>query len=124
MQVKIDTKEKIHVITIQETALTANMTEQIQVNLLRYLENATKNVILNLKDINNIDDAAAEALINIQQRFYDQDASFVIYNIKPELSQKLDTMGLLELMNEVPTETEAMDIIHMEEIERELLDGE
>ena len=124
MQVKIDTKEKIHVITIQETELTANMTEQIQDSLLTYLKNPTKNVILDLKDINNIDDAAAETLINIQQGFYEQGASFVICNLQPQLLEKLDATGLLEIINEVPTQMEAMDIIHLEEIERELMEGE
>lgn len=124
MQVKIDTKEKIYVITIQETELTANMTEQIQESLLIYSKIPTKNVILNVEDINNIDDAAAETLINIQQSYYEQGASFVICNLQSSLLQKLDSTGLLELMNEVPSLLEAMDIIHLEEIERELLEGE
>ena len=124
MQVKIDTKEKIYVITIQESELTANMTEEIQNNLLTYLKKPTKNVILDLQDINDIDDAAAETLINIQQEFYEQGASFVICLLKPLVHQMLDAMGLLEIMNEVPTLTEAIDIIHLEEIEKELLEGE
>lgn len=121
MQVKIDTKEKYYVITIQESKLTANMTEQIQAGLLIYLKNPNKNIILDLKDINNIDDAAAETLINIQQTFYEQNASFVICSLQSSVQQRLDSTRLLEIMNEVPTRIEAADIIHMEEIERELL---
>lgn len=123
MQVKIDTKEKYHVITIQESNLTANMTEQIQAGLLIYLKNSNKNIILDLKDINNMDDAAAETLINIQQTFYEQNASFVICSLQSSVQQRLDSTRLLEIMNEVPTRIEAADIIHMEEIERELLEG-
>jgi len=123
MQVKIDTKEKIHVISIQEPELTANMTEEIQNELLTYLEKPTKNVILDLLDTRSIDDAAAETLINIQQAFYEQGASFVICNLAAVVQQKLDATGLLEIMNEVPTLMEATDIIHLEEIEREFLEG-
>ncbi len=123
MQVKIDTKEKYYVITIQESKLTANMTEQIQAGLLIYLKNPNKNIILDLKDINNIDDAAAETLINIQQTFYEQNASFVICSLQSSVQQRLDSTRLLEIMNEAPTRIEAADIIHMEEIERELLEG-
>ena len=121
MQVKIDTKEKFHVITIQEPVLSANMTEEIQYRLLTYLQNEVKNVVLNLKDINNIDDAAAETLNNIQQSFYDQNASFVISNLHPDVEKSLDSAGLLEIMNTVPTESEAADIVQMEEIEREYI---
>ncbi len=124
MQVKIDTKEKYHVITIQESKLTANMTEQIQAGLLIYLKNPNKNIILDLKDINNIDDAAAETLINIQQTFYEQNASFVICSLQSSVQQRLDSTRLLEIMNEVPTRIEAADIIHMEEIEKNYLEGD
>ncbi|RYZ15978.1 MAG: anti-anti-sigma factor, partial [Chitinophagaceae bacterium] len=37
---------------------------------------------------------------------------------------QLDGLDLLELMNVTPTESEAWDIVQMEEIERELLDDE
>ncbi len=124
MQVKIDTKEKYHVITIHETQLTANMTEELQLSLLTFLKNPTKNVILDLKDIRNIDDAAAETLIYIQQCFYEQNASFVVCSLQSSVQQILDSTGLLEIINEVPTQMEAADIIHMEEIERELLEGD
>jgi hypothetical protein len=36
----------------------------------------------------------------------------------------LEKEELLELMNATPTESEAWDIVQMEEIERELLDNE
>ena len=121
MQVKIDTKEKFHVITIQEPALSANMTAEIEYRLLTYLQNEVKNVVLNLKDINMIDDAAAEILNNIQQRFYDQNVSFVISNLHPDVEKSLDSGGFLEIMNTVPTESEAADIVQMEEIEREYI---
>ena len=122
--VKIDTKEKYHVITIQEPKITAIMTEQIQASLLTILESNKKNVILDLKDINYVEEAAAEALIHIQQSFYEQNASFIICNLQAQVQEMLDSFGLLEIINEVPTPLEAADIIHMEEIERELLEGD
>ena len=49
MQVKIDTREKFHVITIQEPILAANMTEELELCLLPFLEKDVKNVVLILK---------------------------------------------------------------------------
>ena len=122
MNVKSDTKEKFHVITIGETSIAANMTAELEQCLQLYLKNNVKNVILNCKDIQTMDDAAAETLVKIQQAFYEQNASFVVCELRPELEKYLDQSGLLELMNTVPTESEAWDIIQMEEIERELTD--
>ena len=123
MQVKIDTKEKFHAITILESVLAANMTEELERCLLPFLQKEVKNVVLILKDISDMDDAAAESLVRIQQRFYDESASFVICELTAAVEKSLEDNGLLELMNVTPTESEAWDIIHLEEVERELLNG-
>lgn len=121
MQVKIDTKEKFHAITIKESTLAANMTEDLEQCLLPILEKDVKNVVLILKDIQTLDDAAAEAVVRIQQAFYDHSASFVICELTTAVEKALEDNGLLELMNVTPTESEAWDIIHLEEVEREML---
>jgi anti-anti-sigma factor len=123
MQVKIDTREKFHAITILEPILAANMTEALDQCLLPILQKDVKNVVLILKDTQKLDDAAAETLVRVQQSFYDSSASFVICELTPDVEKSLEDNGLLELMNVTPTESEAWDIIHLEEIEREMLNG-
>jgi anti-anti-sigma factor len=123
MQVKIDTREKFHVITIMEPKLAANMTAELDNCLLPFVEKDTRNVVLNFEDIEDIDSAAAEQLLKIQQHFYDQQSSFVVCNLTPAVKETLADNELLELLNITPTESEAWDIVQMEEIERELLGG-
>jgi anti-anti-sigma factor len=123
MQVKIDTREKFHAITILEPVLAANMTEDLQKSLLPILEKDVKNVVLILKDIPKLEDAAAASLVKIQQAFYDNSASFVICELTPAVEQYLEDKGFLEIMNVTPTESEAWDIVQLEEVERELLNG-
>lgn len=123
MQVKIDTKEKFHAITINESNLAANMTASLEQCLLPILERDVKNVVLILKDTQNLDPAAAECLVRIQQSFYDAGSSFVVCELTPGVEKSLEDSGLLELMNVTPTESEAWDIVQMEELERELLNG-
>ena len=124
MQVKIDTSEKFHAITLKESILSANMTGDLDACLLPLLEKDVKNVVLNLQDIKMVDDAAAEHLVKLQQTFYEQNASFVVCCLQPGVEDALDKADLLELMNVTPTVSEGMDIVQMEEIERELLGGE
>lgn len=124
MEFKIDTKEKFHAITIKEAHFTANMTEELGSRLVPLLQQDVKNVVLILKDTKNMEPAAGEALLKLQQSFYEQQASFVICELQPEVEDMLDQNGILEMMNVTPTESEAWDIVQMEEIERELLGGE
>ena len=124
MQVKIDTKEKFHVITPIEPALSATMTDGIRVALLPYLKNDVKNVVLDLEYVNQADKAAVEELLHIQHEFYENNASFVCCNLQETVEAFLADNELLELLNVAPTQSEASDIVQMEEIERELMDND
>lgn len=124
MQVKTDTKERFHAITVLEPALTATMTDELGDCLLPFLQNDVKNLVLILKETASIDIAAAEKLVKIQQQFYENGASFVICELQKQVEDFLDQQELLELMNVTPTESEAWDIVQMEEIERDLMGDE
>jgi anti-anti-sigma factor len=124
MEVKIDTKEKFHVITLPPANLSATMTGELSDRLLSYLRTDIKNIVLNLKHVQSLDNFSAETLVKVQQKFYDNNASFVICELQAEVEDFLDKDRLLEMMNTTPTEIEAGDIVQMEEIERELLDGD
>ncbi len=124
MKVKIDTKEKFHAITLPEGSFSATMTEELKTSLLPYLQNDVKNVVLILKDITDLDIAAANSLVSLQQYFYENNASFVICELQKQVEEFLDKNELLELMNVTPTQSEAWDIVQMEEVERELLDDD
>ena len=124
MKVKTNTKEKFHVITLPGPSLSASMTEDLAGSLMPYLQNDVKNIVLILKDIQNLDIAAAEKLLTIQQTFYENNASFVICEVQRPVEDFLEQRELLEVMNITPTESEAWDIVQMEEVERELLNDD
>jgi hypothetical protein len=93
MEVKTNTKEKFHVITVTCATLTADMAAKLSDLLLSYLQ-------------------------------YENNSSFVVCEMQKAVENFLDSVNLLELMNSTPTESEAMDIVQMEEIEREFLNEE
>jgi anti-anti-sigma regulatory factor len=124
MVVKIDTKQKFHVITLNSPALSANMTAELSDSLLPLIQNDVKNVVFKLRGLETVDEVSAESLVKLQQYFYENNASFVFCEIPEPIETLLDEKGLLELMNVTPTESEAWDIVQMEEIERELLNDD
>ena len=124
MQVKIDTKEKFHVITVNSATLSADMTGHLDDTIIPYLQNGVPNIILNLAEVQSIDNLTAEWLVKIQQKFYEAGHSFVICHLQPGVEKFLDDADLLEMMNVTPTTSEAGDIVQMEEIEREFMKGD
>jgi anti-anti-sigma factor len=121
MEVKTDTKEKFHVMRVETPHLTANMAAELNRQLQELLKDSPKNVVLNLSAVKSIDEEAAENLVRTQQKFYDHEASLVICELSETIERFLDEKDLLELINMTPTESEAADIVQMEEIERDLL---
>lgn len=124
MEVKIDTKEKFTVVTPIEPCLTANIAAELMQKCKDMLHQPIKNVVLNMSYIEKIDGNVIESIMNLQQQFYDNSASFVICNLTKEIISQLEEMEIAEILNITPTESEAWDIVQMEEIERELLDGD
>ncbi|HNP21230.1 MAG TPA: STAS domain-containing protein [Panacibacter sp.] len=124
MNFKIDTKEKFTVITPEEIHLSDNLTEQLINTAKEILQKDKSNVVLNLKQIKTVNDEAAAKLVNLQQSFYENNTSFVICEMQTSLAEKFEELDLLELMNITPSESEAWDIVQMEEMERELLNGD
>jgi anti-anti-sigma regulatory factor len=126
MNIKTDTKEKFTVITLQEDTISANMTAEIE-NLASYGTPNLPHLIINMSEVKEIAKDAAHKLADVQQSFYEKDYSFVICGLQPTVEAVFEKEELLDMMNITPTESEAWDILQMEEVERELMndfDGE
>ena len=121
MNVKIDTKEKFSVITTFDKEIAANMTEELQKTLQDCLEKPVPHVVLKMGAVEVLSPEAAQMIAAMQQSYYEQSHSFVVCELQEPVETMLDEMELLEYMNVTPTESEAWDIVQMEEIERELL---
>ena len=121
MNVKIDTKEKFSVITPVLPEIPANLTEELENLLTSFLKKEVPHLVLNLKEVSELSPETAQKIAGIQQQFYENNASFVICEIRESVEEQLEKLELLEFMNVTPTESEAWDIVQMEEVERELM---
>ncbi len=124
MELKIDTKEKFTVVSPILTDLTVNIAAEIKDVCLKQLETSVKNVVLQMEQVQTIEDAAAFQIAELQQQFYEESASFVICSLSDSVESTFEKLEMLDFLNCTPTESEAWDIVQMEEIERELMDGD
>ena len=124
MDFKIDTKEKFVVVTPQDAKISDNMAVEFEQKLLSFIKSVPKNVIVNMCLVNEISTNIASLLLKIQQTYTDNKASMVLCAVTSNVGSCFNTLGIAELINQTPTESEAWDIVQMEEIERELFDGE
>ena len=124
MQYKTELKEKLTVITILENSLSSNLVPELSDLIKKLGSTSPKNIVLNLEPVKDWDLSIMELLAQHQEVFYDNNTSFVLCCLSEDLQNSLDSTEFGEVMNLTPTETEAWDIVQMEEIERELLDSD
>jgi anti-anti-sigma factor len=124
MHYKIDTKEKFTVLSLLDPILSSNLVPELNDLIKKIGTNSPKNLVLNLEGVKQWEISIMELLAQHQEVFYDNNTSFVLCCLSEDLQNALDSTEFGEVMNLTPTESEAWDIVQMEEIERELLDSD
>jgi len=124
MQYQTEPKEKFTVIKILDSTLSSNLVPELAKITQEILAKSPKNLVLNLEKVQTLEAPVLDQLAQSQEQFYDNNASFVICCLSDSLNKQLDQSDWGDIMNTTPTESEAWDIVQMEEIERELLDSD
>lgn len=124
MHYKIDTKEKFTVLSLLDVNLSSNLVPELNEMIQKLGSNSPKNLVVNLSAVQQWDLSIIELFAQNQEVFYDNNTSFVLCCLSDSLQNALDSTDFGEVMNLTPTESEAWDIVQMEEIERELLDSD
>ena len=123
MNFKIDTREKFTVITPLTDFFSDNLTAEFS-KLVSSYEQSKINLIINFKNVVTINEQIIKQIAAWQNEFYKRKLSFVVCEIQQPVKTVLEQVELNDVINIAPTETEAWDIVQMEEIERELMEND
>ena len=123
MSFNIDTKENFNVITslfdVFDSQTFNDMTVFLEEN-----DSLGTNLIFDISKTNEMDTAAMQLLSTFQEGYYALGKSFVLCCNNEDLYQEFQTLFPTDTINITPTQAEAIDIVSMEILERELLSGE
>ncbi|WP_298740139.1 STAS domain-containing protein [uncultured Chitinophaga sp.] len=123
MRFKIDTKEKIVIFRPEFPVLDANLSEAFVRRIIELPELNGRNLILDMALVESADEAGIQAILTVYGQQYDSNLSCAITNVNNTLTAALNKDCEYEL-NITPTLSEAIDMVMMESLERDLLDGE
>jgi anti-anti-sigma regulatory factor len=123
MEFKIDTKEKILVVQPQITGLDANLSARFtkEVSELPGLEG--RNLILDMTLVENADDTGIKAILTVYHQQYDSGMSCALTGLNSTLTNSIKEADETAY-NLAPTMLEAIDLVMMEDLERELMQDE
>lgn len=124
MEFKIDTKPSYTQITPVANHLDANLTAALRQKCEELTGNGSPNIIIDIHNCLNADKDAFPGLITLHQHFYENNRSLVFTNVQDEVMSLLKQEELDMAINLAPTMAEAVDIISMEILERDLFNEE
>ncbi len=119
MQFKIDTKEKLVIFRLEETTLDAKMAVLLEEALEHLQDLEEKNLVLALDSLGSADERGLRAIFTVYNRQYERGLSAAVAHLNTTLTTRLIT-AYPDMQNVVPTESEAIDMVMMEDFEREL----
>ncbi len=120
MEFKIDAKDNYTRITPESTAFDANVADLLAGKCKTLYENGSKNFIIDLSDCKTANMDALESLIGLTANMYEMEHSFVLTNLSAALLSQIKDADAIDSLNYAPTFIEAVDIINMEILERDL----
>jgi anti-anti-sigma factor len=124
MEYKIKTEERYTVFTLQEENFNSLIAPDVKSELVLLADKDVKNLIMDLSEVKYVDSSGLSAILTAD-RLWKKIGSFVLAGAEQPAIKKLMEISRLDtILTMVPTVSEAIDYIFMEDIERELNDGD
>lgn len=121
MEFKTDAKTNYTLIQTEQGSLNAKMAAELRQKVDSLLEEGRKNFIIDLKNQQEIELEADSILIEMHHQLYENGHSLVFINLQEGVLQSMKKEQLHLSLNLSPTLIEAIDIISMEILERDIL---
>jgi len=124
MEFKIDTKDTFCIIMPHTSSVNANMADALVQKMEEMRQSGSNNFIVDLQQCQSMDAGVAEVLVNMHEESYSAEQSLVFTGINKDIMAALKQNETDLLINVAPKMEEAIDIISMEILERDLLSEE
>lgn len=121
MEFKIDTKPTYTVITPDSGDLTVNLAEAIRQKVEDATETGSHNFVIDIHNITHMDMSSGNVLLDLHHYLYNNGCSLVFTTLEDSVMQTMKKGQYHLSLNLAPTLNEAIDIISMEVLERDLL---
>jgi anti-sigma B factor antagonist len=120
MKFAVDKHEKYILIKLNESKLNSLVTPQLKSELILINTEGQRNIILDLSQVKFADSSGLSSLLVGHRLCKNADGSFILTGLNDAVSRLITISQLENVLSIVQTTEEAIDLIFMEEIEKEL----
>ena len=124
MKFTLDKKEKYSVFSLTEENLNSLIAPNLKSEFIFLRNEGVRNLIFDLSDVKYVDSSGLSSILTAN-RIWKGYGSFVLCGIQsPSINKLIEISRLESILTIIPTLEEAIDYVHMEEIQRELNEEE
>ncbi len=120
MKFTVDKHEKYVLIKLNETKLNSLISPQLKSELILTNTEGQRNIILDLSNVKYSDSSGLSSLLVGHRICKNAEGSFILTGINENVSRLISISQLENILTIVATVDEGIDLIFMEEIEKEL----
>ncbi|HMX41435.1 MAG TPA: STAS domain-containing protein [Saprospiraceae bacterium] len=120
MKYRIDKQESYAVLSLDEENLNSSIAPQLKSDLIIFSQEGVPNMILDLSNTKFVDSSGLSAILT-GYRLWKDDSTFVLAGeLQPMVKKLIEISRLESILTIIPTVSEAVDYVMMEQVEREL----
>ncbi len=120
MKFTVDKHEKYVLIKLNENKLNSLISPQLKSELILSNSEGQRNIVLDLSNVKYSDSSGLSSLLVGHRICKNANGSFILTGINDNIARLISISQLENILNIVGTVDEAIDLIFMEEIEKEL----
>jgi anti-sigma B factor antagonist len=121
MIVEIDKQEKYTLVSIKDQKLTSQNAPDLKSQFTVIHGEGEKNIILDLGNVEYCDSSGLSAILQGNRFCKSSSGTFVISGVKETVQKIIAISQLDKVLSITPTVSEAVDLVHMDEVERDLM---
>lgn len=120
MKFEIDKRDKVTVVKTKIEKLDALQAPELKSELVLINKDGVKNIILDLSDTRYCDSSGLSAVLVANRLCRDSNGTFVLCGLQSTVEKLVSISQLDSVLKITPTVNEAVDLVYMEEVERDL----
>ena len=120
MNLTIDKQEKYALVSIKESKLTSVVAPDLKAEIVMLNHDGFKNMIFDLNEVQYCDSSGLSAILVAYRACRDNNGAFVLVGVQDHVRKLISISQLDGMLIQVPTVSEAIDLIFMDEVEKQL----
>ncbi len=120
MNVTLERKDKYAVIKVHEAKLTSGVAPELKAEIVMLHHEDFRNLIVDLSEVQYCDSSGLSALLVGYRLCRDANGTYVLTAVQDHVRKLISISQLDTMLNVIPTVNEAVDLIFMNEVEKQL----